>query len=284
MPIDFPTSPTLNQTYTFGGRTWSWNGSAWDNITTTFGPQGTSGSQGIQGAQGIQGLTGVQGSAGYVGADGSQGTQGIQGSAGYVGADGSQGIQGIQGVQGLTGVQGITGGTPALTQNPPSSPTVGQTFFDTDDGRYYVWTGTEWFEPYNNLAGQQGLQGIQGTGGPQGIQGTQGIQGLQGVGGQINFPVNSQTSAYELASSDVGKVITITTGGVTVSVSRFSPGDSVVVYNNSGSSQTITQNVGTTLRLAATATTGNRSISSYGVATILCVASETFLVSGPGVA
>jgi len=30
MPLDFPTSPTLNEIYTFGGRSWIWNGTAWD--------------------------------------------------------------------------------------------------------------------------------------------------------------------------------------------------------------------------------------------------------------
>lgn len=34
MPIDFPSSPTLNQTYTFEGSTWSWNGTAWDHVGT----------------------------------------------------------------------------------------------------------------------------------------------------------------------------------------------------------------------------------------------------------
>lgn len=29
MPIDFPASPTLNQTYTYNGRSWKWDGSAW---------------------------------------------------------------------------------------------------------------------------------------------------------------------------------------------------------------------------------------------------------------
>jgi hypothetical protein len=29
MPIDFPASPTLGQDYSFSGRTWEWNGSAW---------------------------------------------------------------------------------------------------------------------------------------------------------------------------------------------------------------------------------------------------------------
>lgn len=35
MPIDFPTSPTTGQTYAFGDRTWKYNGSAWDSITSS---------------------------------------------------------------------------------------------------------------------------------------------------------------------------------------------------------------------------------------------------------
>jgi len=29
MAINFPSGPTLNQQYTFNGRTWQWNGTAW---------------------------------------------------------------------------------------------------------------------------------------------------------------------------------------------------------------------------------------------------------------
>ena len=39
---------------------------------------------------------------------------------------------------------------------------------------------------------------------------------------------------------------------------------------------------GVTLRLAGTAATGNRTLARYGVATIVCVASETFVISGAG--
>ena len=28
--IDFPTSPTLGQTYTYNGRTWVWDGTGWE--------------------------------------------------------------------------------------------------------------------------------------------------------------------------------------------------------------------------------------------------------------
>lgn len=37
MPLDFPTNPTLNDTYSFGSRTWTWNGSAWQLNTTSAG-------------------------------------------------------------------------------------------------------------------------------------------------------------------------------------------------------------------------------------------------------
>jgi hypothetical protein len=85
-----------------------------------------------------------------------------------------------------------------------------------------------------------------------------------------------------LVASDTGKHISITTGGVTVPASVFSAGDVVSIYNNSGSSQTITQGASTTLRQAGTASTGNRTLAQYGVATVLCVASNTFVISGAG--
>ncbi len=33
MAMDFPVSPALNDTYTFSGQIWQWNGYAWDNVT-----------------------------------------------------------------------------------------------------------------------------------------------------------------------------------------------------------------------------------------------------------
>ena len=29
MALDFPTSPNINDTYTFGGVTWTWDGTTW---------------------------------------------------------------------------------------------------------------------------------------------------------------------------------------------------------------------------------------------------------------
>lgn len=37
MPINFPASPTLNQIYTYEGKSWQWNGAAWDLYATVLG-------------------------------------------------------------------------------------------------------------------------------------------------------------------------------------------------------------------------------------------------------
>lgn len=97
-----------------------------------------------------------------------------------------------------------------------------------------------------------------------------------------DIPQNSQTSAYILVADDAGKHISITTGGVTVPTAVFGIGDAITIYNNSSSNQTITQGASTTLRQAGTANTGNRTLAQYGVATVLCVASNTFVISGAG--
>ena len=98
-----------------------------------------------------------------------------------------------------------------------------------------------------------------------------------------SIPQNSQTSAYTLVAADAGKHVSITTGGVTVPSGVFSIGDVVSVYNNSGSDQTITQGSSVTLREAGTGNTGNRTLGQYGLATVLCVGSNEFVISGAGV-
>ena len=102
-----------------------------------------------------------------------------------------------------------------------------------------------------------------------------------GAGSLRTLPQNSKTSGYTLAATDTGKHISITTGGVTVPASVFNAGDVVTIFNNSSSSQTITA-TGVTMRQAGTANTGNRTLAQYGVATVLCVASNTFVISGSG--
>ena len=102
------------------------------------------------------------------------------------------------------------------------------------------------------------------------------------AGSLRNLPQVSKSSAYTLIASDTGKHVSISSGGVTVASGVFSIGDVVTIYNNSSSSQTITQGTSVTLRQAGTSNTGNRSLASYGVATLMCVASNIFVISGVG--
>jgi hypothetical protein len=65
MPLTFPSSPTLNQETTTGGRTYSWNGQAWELVGS-----------GIAGPTGSVGATGPTGTAGSAGTAGSTGATG----------------------------------------------------------------------------------------------------------------------------------------------------------------------------------------------------------------
>lgn len=97
-----------------------------------------------------------------------------------------------------------------------------------------------------------------------------------------DLPINNQTAGYTASLSDAGGIIRITTGGVTIPNNVFSPNQVFTIMNNSASSQTITQAAGVTLRLAATSSTGNRTLAGYGLCTVTCVANNEFLISGPG--
>ena len=108
-------------------------------------------------------------------------------------------------------------------------------------------------------------------------------QGVEDAAGNLRtLPQVSKSTAYVLIASDTGKHISITTGGVTVPSGVFSAGDVVTIFNNSSSSQTITQGASVTLRQAATTNTGSRTLAEYGVATVMCVAANTFVISGAG--
>jgi hypothetical protein len=87
--IDFPNSPTLNQVFTVGTNSWTWNGSRWNVVRT--GVTGPTGPQGPQGIQGLTGPAGPQGAQGIQGTTGSTGPQGVQGPAGPTGATGPAG-------------------------------------------------------------------------------------------------------------------------------------------------------------------------------------------------
>lgn len=94
--------------------------------------------------------------------------------------------------------------------------------------------------------------------------------------------INTQSVAYGLATTDHGKTIS-TSANVTVPNAVFSAGEVVTIYNNSTGSITVLPNTSVTMYLSGTATTGNRTLAQRGLATVLCVAANTFVISGAGI-
>jgi len=96
------------------------------------------------------------------------------------------------------------------------------------------------------------------------------------------IPLNNQTSAYVPVVADSGKVITISTGGITINTGVMLVGDVITIINNSGSDQTITQGSGFTMYNSADASTGNRTLAGRGMATLWYGAQDWGYISGAG--
>ena len=136
--IDFPSNPTVNQQVTVSNTTWFWTGFYWEvrRITPT-GPTGPTGPAGLTGA------TGPTGAASNV--------------TGPTGATGP----------GITGPQGAF----ALTiDTPPSAPYLGQSWFNPNSGKVYVYYDSYWVEVGAAPIGATGPTGPQGSG-PTGATG-----------------------------------------------------------------------------------------------------------------
>jgi hypothetical protein len=111
----------------------------------------------------------------------------------------------------------------------------------------------------------------------------------EGAGGphDVGFrdiPQNSQATGYTLALADRGKHIAISSGNITIPANSsvaFPIGSAITIFRNAASSCTIAITTDT-LRWAGTATTGTRTLAQYGTATVLKVASTTWVISGTG--
>lgn len=123
MPISFPTNPTLNQVYTFGSRSWKWNGEGWEAVSTTFGPTGPTGPMGPTGPTGPSGDTGPIGPTGDTGPTGPTGDTGPIGPTGPTGDIGPTGPTGPTGDTGPIGPTGPTGDTGPIGPTGDTGPT-----------------------------------------------------------------------------------------------------------------------------------------------------------------
>jgi collagen type VII alpha len=95
--IDFPNSPSLNDTFSAGGNVWRWTGTVWQVVRVTpTGPTGATGPTGDTGPTGPTGaastVTGPTGATGATGATGEAST--VPGPTGATGAQGPAGTFG----------------------------------------------------------------------------------------------------------------------------------------------------------------------------------------------
>ena len=91
---------------------------------------------------------------------------------------------------------------------------------------------------------------------------------------------NSKTSSYTLTANDVGELIN-TNSNVTIPSGVFSAGQGVTIYNNSSSNITISRS-GVTAYTVGTATNTDKTLAQKGLATVMCVSANTFVVLGGG--
>ena len=161
MPLSFPSSPSVNDQHTTGGRTYQWTGEAWQLVGSGIaGPTGPTGSTGAAGAQGMQGVTGPSGPQGQAGPTGSAGAGiALKGSVSQVG------------------------------DLPPSNNVAGDSYVVTADGHLYVWSGSNWTD-VGQIVGPTGPSGPQGDAGaastvtgPTGAVGPAGSVGATGAEG-----------------------------------------------------------------------------------------------------
>ena len=275
MALDFPASPTNGQVFASGGVSWTFDGDKWKVSTSSIEPVFISSST-------------PAGVAGQIYWDSDESTAYIY----YDDGDTAQWVP-------LTSTAPVSFDTSAIVSGtlPVARGGTGTTSFDAgkivegdteaevvdtgSDGHFKVTTeGTERIRV--GPAGQVGIAGANyGTSG-QVLQSGGPSAAVSWVTPLRSVPQNSQTAAYTLVVDDVGKHVSITTGGVTIPSGVFSAGDAISIYNNSGSDQTITQGASVTLRLAGDGTTGNKTLALYGLCTVLCVASNEFVIAGTG--
>jgi hypothetical protein len=104
-------------------------------------------------------------------------------------------------------------------------------------------------------------------------------------------PQNAQTTNYTLQLSDAGKHIYYTQSSNTIlyipttSNVAFSNGTTIMIVSRTSSSAnvTVSPNTGVLIYLAGNTTSASRNVTTYGMATLIQVAANTWFINGTGV-
>ena len=95
--------------------------------------------------------------------------------------------------------------------------------------------------------------------------------------GYLNIPSSATTGT--LVAADVGKFLPLA-AGITIPPSIFAAGDVVSLYNNTGSTQTITCSAVTTKIAGSNTTVTSATLAIRGVATVLFIDATNCVLTG----
>ena len=101
--------------------------------------------------------------------------------------------------------------------------------------------------------------------------------------GYLNIPQSgsAKTTSYSLATTDIGKVIEVGTGGsITVPDATFAAGDAIIIFNNTSGAITMTMTITNAYIAGTDADKATISVATRGVANILFVTGTTCVVTG----
>ena len=93
----------------------------------------------------------------------------------------------------------------------------------------------------------------------------------------------NKTGAYSIVQTDTGKLITNNNNFTINTSTNFSAGDAVSIHNKSDSTIGISTDTGVMLRFGGSTLTGDRFISPRGLATIVCLSTNVYIIAGAGV-
>jgi hypothetical protein len=103
---------------------------------------------------------------------------------------------------------------------------------------------------------------------------------IDNIGLSRSVPINNQTVAYTVASSDAGKIIVSTGANIAINTSVLGIGQNVTYFNNSSSTTSIVAGSGVTIYLVGFGSTGTRTVGPYGIATLISIATDTYIITG----
>jgi hypothetical protein len=97
----------------------------------------------------------------------------------------------------------------------------------------------------------------------------------------IPFSGSAKTSAYTLATTDVGQTIEIGSGGsITVPTSTFAAGDAVLIFNNNAGTSTITCSALTSYVGGTNTTRTSVTLAARGICNVLFVTPTLCVITG----